>query len=158
MKMQDLPLEGINTILLDRDGVINKLRPNDYVKTWDEFEFVPGILDLIAELSGEIKHVFIVTNQRGVGKGIMSEEALLNIHSLMLDEIIRHRGRIDKIYFCAAVDDNDHFRKPNIGMWEMIQSDFPDVHSDSTLMIGDSESDMEFARNCGIIGIKVNNA
>lgn len=155
MKFNDLPLEGIKTILLDRDGVINKLRPNDYVKTWEEFEFIPGVLEMIAQLSARMRHIFIVTNQRGVGKGIMSESTLIQIHKKMVEAIEEHGGRIDKIYYCTATDDNDHFRKPNTGMWQRILEDYLDVKSDSTLMIGDSKSDMQFAKKCGIKGFKV---
>ena len=72
MQLKDIDISGYDTLLLDRDGVINKLRPNDYVKCWEEFEFVPGIFEVLSKWSKHFKYIFIVTNQRGVGKGVMS--------------------------------------------------------------------------------------
>ena len=68
MQLRDLNLSEYDTLLLDRDGVINVLRPNDYVKCWEEFVFLPGVLETLARFARTAKHIFIVTNQRGVGK------------------------------------------------------------------------------------------
>ena len=144
-----------NTLFLDRDGVINRLRPNDYVKCWEEFEFLPDILTVIASLSSSFKYIIIVTNQRGVGKGLMSEKDLLEIHHKMLNEIQKHGGRIDKIYYCTAIDDTDPFRKPNTGMALQAKSDFKDIDFSRSIMIGDSESDVLFAKNAGIKILKI---
>ncbi|MBO7506101.1 MAG: phosphatase, partial [Paludibacteraceae bacterium] len=58
-----------DTLLLDRDGVINQYRPNDYVKRWDEFAFIPEFLEAIPQWSKLVKRIVIVTNQRGISKG-----------------------------------------------------------------------------------------
>lgn len=155
MSLNDIDVSGYDTLLLDRDGVINRLRPNDYVKCWEEFEFLPNVLDTLSKWSKQVKHIFIVTNQRGVGKGLMTEDDLLAIHKRMCNEIERHGGRIDKIYYCIALTEADFRRKPGIGMFLEILNDFPDVDPKACLMIGDSDSDMKFAENCGIKGIKV---
>ena len=97
MNLKDIDISGYDTLLLDRDGVINRLRPNDYVKCWDEFEFLPNVLDALSKWNKQVKHIFIVTNQRGVGKGLMTEDDLFGIHKRMCDEITCHGGRIDKI-------------------------------------------------------------
>lgn len=68
MNLKDIDISGYDTLLLDRDGVINRLRPNDYVKCWDEFEFLPGVLETLSKWNKQVKRIFIVTNQRGVGK------------------------------------------------------------------------------------------
>ena len=154
MRLKDIDFAGYETVLLDRDGVINRLRPNDYVKCWDEFEFLPGVLDVLALWSRHFKYIFIVTNQRGVGKGIMTEQDLLDIHQRMCHEIVSRGGRIDKIYYCTALTEDDNRRKPGIGMFLDILRDFPDVKKENCLMIGDSESDIRFAKKCGIKGIK----
>ena len=117
MQLKDIDISGYDTLLLDRDGVINKLRPNDYVKCWEEFEFVPGIFEVLSKWSKHFKYIFIVTNQRGVGKGVMSEQDLLKIHQRMCEEIIAHKGRIDKIYYCTALTEEDNRRKPGNGMF-----------------------------------------
>ncbi len=155
MELADVNVAGYDTLLLDRDGVINRLRPNDYVKCWEEFEFMPGVLDVLARWNRQVRHIFIVTNQRGIGRGIMTEEDLAEIHRRMCDEIRRHGGRIDKIYHCSAVADDDPRRKPQIGMFEEILAEWPDVSRSGCLMIGDSESDMKFAVNCGIKGVRL---
>ena len=80
MKLQDINITDFETLMLDRDGVINRLRPNDYVKKWEEFEFLPGIFEALKVWNTHFKHIFIVTNQRGIGKGVMSEEDLMDIH------------------------------------------------------------------------------
>lgn len=72
--------------------MINRLRPNDYVKCWEEFEFLPGVCEALVNIAKKVKYIFIVTNQRGVGKGMMTEQALLNVHIKMCDEITV-RGR-----------------------------------------------------------------
>ena len=155
MKFQEIDITGYKTLFLDRDGVINKLRQNDYVKSWDEFEFRPGILEQLSEWNKHFKHIIIVTNQRGVGKKIMTEKDLENIHKKMLEVIVNNKGRIDKIYYCTAVSDKDYNRKPNIGMFVRACREFPDIKPETSIMIGDSNSDMIFAENCGMKGLKI---
>ena len=139
-----------DTLLLDRDGVINRLRPGDYVKTVDEFEWLPGVKEALALAAGKFPRIYIVTNQRGVGKGLMTREALDGIHSWMTSEIAAAGGRIDGIYLSTAVSDSDPCRKPNRGLFDLILKDHPDVTPSRTLMIGDSPSDRQFAANSGI--------
>jgi histidinol-phosphate phosphatase family protein len=116
---------------------------------------MPGVLDALRILSGKFSHIFIVTNQRGVGKGLMTDADLLSIHEKMLARIAEAGGRIDRIYCCTAVSDEDPMRKPNPGMFHQIIKDHPDVRPESTVMIGDADSDMKFAANCHIRGIKI---
>lgn len=153
--LENVDFSRYNTLLLDRDGVINVHRPNDYVKCWSEFQFIEGFLDFISEWSNQFDHIFVVTNQRCVGKGIVTEEALQEIHSKMVEEIENAGGRIDKIYCCTAVSDLDKRRKPNTGMFDDILHDWTDIELHKCIMVGDMESDMLFAKRCGIKGILV---
>lgn len=146
-----------STLFLDRDGVINKQRPHDYVKTTEEFIFLDGVLDALRLLSPLFDHIVVVTNQRGVGKGVMNMEALEEIHALMLATITLHRGRIDNIYVCTATSDYHKSRKPNIGMAIQAKQDFPDIDFSNSFMAGDSISDMLFAKNAGIKGVFIGN-
>lgn len=155
MSLLDIDIAGYDTLLLDRDGVINRLRPNDYVKSWEEFEFLPDVLDALKKWNMHFKYIFIVTNQRGIGKGLMSEDNLQEIHQRMLEEIARYGGRIDKIYYCPALTEEDNRRKPGKGMFLDILRDFPNITRSRCLVIGDSESDMMFAENCGVEGVRV---
>ena len=155
MNLLDIDVSRYDTLFLDRDGVINKLRQNDYVKCWDEFEFLPGVFEALAKWKDHFKHIIIVTNQRGIGKGLMTDEDLNSIHQQMINEIEPHSGRIDKIYYCSSLTEEDFNRKPGIGMFQQAVNDFGDIIPETSLMIGDSESDMEFAENCGMMGIKI---
>lgn len=149
-KMDDNLSEKYETLFLDRDGVINVHRIDDYVKSWDEFEFLPGVLDALPLLSKYFKHIFIVTNQRGIGKGIMKKEELLVIHQRMKDEIENRGGRIDQIYYCTDLSNESQNRKPNTGMALQAKKDFPDIEFEKSIMIGDSLLDMEFGNRLGM--------
>ena len=84
-----------------------------------------------------------------------TEQALLDVHSKMCKEITLHGGRVDGIYYCTALTEADVRRKPGNGMFLEILHDYPDIRPECCVMIGDNDSDMEFAENCGIKGIKV---
>ena len=137
-----------DTLFLDRDGVINRWLPGDYVSRWEQFSFLPGILECLREWALKFRRIILVSNQRGVGKGKMSREDLESVHARMLAEIGRAGGRIDRIYVCTAVDDADPRRKPNPGLFREACRDFPDITPERSLMLGDSDYDREFARNC----------
>ena len=150
-----MELNRYKTLFLDRDGVINRERPGDYVKTVDEFIFLPGVFDALSILNKHFSRIFIVTNQRGVGRGIMSEDNLLDIHDWMVGEIILKNGRIDKLYVCTDVDPLSENRKPNIGMALQAQKDFPEIDFSKSIMVGNSLSDMKFGKNAGMCTILV---
>ncbi|NDV67853.1 HAD-IIIA family hydrolase [Dysgonomonas sp. 25] len=150
-----MEIRDFDTIFLDRDGVINIERPNDYVKKPDEFIFIDGACEAIAQLSGQFRHILIVTNQRGIGRGKMTLSDLEDVHRYMLNEIEKHGGRIDKIYFCTDLTSDSINRKPNTGMAFQAQSDFPDIVFNRSIMVGNSRSDMEFANKLGIYSVLV---
>ena len=139
-----------DTLFLDRDGVINRWLPGDYVRSWDQFSFLPGILECLRAWAGKFRRILLVSNQRGVGKGRMTREALDDIHDRMLSEIRRAGGRIDGLYVCTAVEEDDPCRKPRTGLFEEARRDWPDITPERSLMLGDSASDRAFARNCGM--------
>ena len=142
------------TLFLDRDGVINRKRENDYVKRWEEFEFLDGVLDSLKKLTTQFERLIIVTNQQGIGKGAFSENDLQKVHTRMLQEINSVGGRIDKIYFCSALAaDNADCRKPNIGMALQAKNDFPEINFKKSIIVGDSISDMEFGNKLGMLKI-----
>ena len=139
-----------DALLLDRDGVINVLRPADYVKNIEEFVFCPGALEALRLVHPLFRRIVIVTNQRGVGRGLMTLDELEAIHRWMLDRIREAGGRIDRIYVCTATDESDPRRKPNPGMALEVRADYPDIDFDRSWFVGDSASDLEFARRAGI--------
>ena len=134
------------TLFLDRDGVINVESVGSYITEWGEFNFHDGALDAIKTLSQAFGHVIVVSNQRGVGRGIMTMDALRDIHSNMSDAIERNGGRINKVYACTSTTDEDRNRKPNVGMGLQAQEDFPLIDFKRSVMVGNSISDMEFGK------------
>jgi histidinol-phosphate phosphatase family protein len=139
------------TLFLDRDGVINHKLDNDYVKSWDEFEFLPGALDALAKFADVFGTIVIVTNQQGIGKGIYTASDLEEVHRRMMTEIENAGGRIDKIYYCPGLaKDDPPCRKPNPGMALDAKKDFPSIDFERSVMVGDSVSDMEMGRAVGM--------
>lgn len=139
------------TLFLDRDGVINKRLPGDYVKHIDEFEFIDGVLDALQMFDDAFGHIIVVTNQQGIGKGVMSERQLFLIHEFMLAKVFDRGGRIDHICYCSEkAEDDPHCRKPNTGMAEEAKEKFPDIDFKRSIMVGDSQSDMEFGQRLGM--------
>ncbi len=133
-------------LILDRDGVINTLIPNDYVRNWSMFAFRPGFLEFLSEVHKYFTYIFVVTNQQGIGKGLMTIQDLQSIHERMVLEIQKSGAFITKIYHCPHLAELAcDCRKPKTGMLKQVMDDFPDVHWESSLLIGDSPSDIEMA-------------
>lgn len=139
-----------DALLLDRDGVINVLRPGDYVKNIGEFLFCEGALEALRLVNPLFRRIVIVTNQRGVGRGLMTAGDLEEVHTWMLGRIREAGGRIDRIYVCTDTDNSSPRRKPNPGMALEVRADYPDIDFDRSWFVGDSASDLEFARRAGI--------
>lgn len=151
MSLKSLNIDKTWTLFLDRDGVINRRIVDDYVKKWEEFEFLEGVLDAIKIFNEKFGRIVVVTNQQGIGKGLMRIEDLELIHKNMVYEITYFKGRIDKAYFSPYLASENHpTRKPNIGMALQAQKDFPEIDFSKSLMIGDSKSDIEFGKNAGM--------
>lgn len=142
-------------LFLDRDGVINVERPNDYVKNISEFIFIEDTLKALSILSRKFKYIFIVTNQRGIGRNIMTIDDLNKIHGYMLAEIEKGGGRIDNIYYCTDLDSASINRKPNTGMAFQAQLDYPEVEFSKSVMVGNSRSDIEFGNKLGMYTVLV---
>jgi len=138
------------TLFLDRDGVINHEKHKDYIHTWDKFVFYEGFQYSIKIFTEKFGRIIIVTNQKGVGKGLTKLEDLELIHKNMNDEIEKAGGKIDAIYFCTALEETHPGRKPNPGMGLQAKKDFPEIDFSKAIMVGNTLSDMEFGRNVGI--------
>ena len=137
------------TLFLDRDGVINQEIHDGYVNTWEDFVFYDGVKDAIKILSARFKYVIVITNQRGVGRGITKPENLQIIHRNMVKEIEAAGGRIDGIYFCTDAARDSPNRKPNIGMALQARKEFAAIDFSKSVMVGNTFSDMEFGRGIG---------
>ncbi len=138
------------TIFLDRDGVFNHDKVGSYVFTPDEFVFYDGALEAMEKISRLFGHVIVTTNQRGVGKGLMTEEALHQVNDKMKKAIREAGGNIHHVYFATAISNLDPVRKPNPGMAFLAQEDFPGIDLNKAIMVGNNPSDMQFGRNAGL--------
>lgn len=154
--LKDLNINTDWTLFLDRDGVINKQIIDDYVRNWTDFEFLPTTIDALQILEKRFKRIVVVTNQQGIGKGLFTREDLELTHQNMLYELKYYKARIDKCYFAPNLNsENSPNRKPGIGMALQAQKDFPEINFTTSIMIGDSISDMEFAKNAGMTSVFV---
>lgn len=156
MTLKDYCIDKRWSLFLDRDGVINERIIDGYVRHWDEFQFLPGVKQSLARLSDIFGPIFIVTNQQGIGKGIMTREDLQEIHRRMVSEIEAAGGRISRVYHSPHLAGTNHnFRKPNTGMALQARKDFSNVDLSRSVMVGDSVSDMEFGRNAGMVNVYI---
>lgn len=145
-------------ILLDRDGVLNKVRYESYVTTWSEFHWMPGAKQGLAVLASRGHRVAVVTNQAAIGKGIVTKSEVDLIHRRMCEEAEEVGGRIDAIYVCPhTIEDNCGCRKPVPGMLLRALADFH-VDADEAIMIGDATSDRLAATRAGVRFMKLDSA
>ena len=146
----------VKTVFLDRDGVINRKPPEgDYVKSWEEFEFLPKAPEALRLLKEAGIRLIIVTNQRGIARGLMTERDLEEIHRCMLAELARLQASVDAIYYCPHEEGICDCRKPRIGMFQQAQQDFPDIDFANSAVIGDSLKDMEVGTRLGCLTILI---
>jgi histidinol-phosphate phosphatase family protein len=143
-------------VFLDRDGVLNEKAPEgDYVKNWKEFRFLPDVPEALATLKRLGFLLVVVTNQRCVARGIVSEETIDGIHRLMAAELRTHGTDLDGIYYCPHdVPDGCSCRKPKPGLilsaidaFERMGMELDLPHS---FMIGDSETDVIAGKAVGM--------
>jgi D-glycero-D-manno-heptose 1,7-bisphosphate phosphatase len=138
----------LNFVFLDRDGVINMDRP-DYVKSWAEFEFLPGSLDALRLLNQQNWRVILITNQSVINRGLTDEKEVTRIHRKMIETVAGHGGRIEAVYYCPHhPEDGCRCRKPEAGLIRQAQADYG-IDLSATPMVGDSLKDLECARRAG---------
>jgi D-glycero-D-manno-heptose 1,7-bisphosphate phosphatase len=141
----------LRTVFLDRDGVLNqKLPEGRYVASLSDFRVLPGVPDAIARLNRAGLRVIVLSNQRGIALGLHTAQDVLAIHAAFQSELAGHGARVDAFYFCPHDKGECNCRKPLPGLFEQAQADFPDIAAESSLMIGDSLSDIEFGRRLGM--------
>lgn len=146
------------TLFLDRDGVINQRIPNDYVKTIDQFKFIDGTLEAIAVLSKAFGKIIIVSNQQGIGKGLMTIDEVNIVHDYMISEVNKAGGKVDHIFVSPHLHSEKHFtRKPSVGMGILARKMYRDISFRKSIMVGDSISDLIFGKRLGMITIFIGN-
>ena len=142
------------TLFLDRDGVINDRPFNDYVKNPEQFVFLENVPQAIQSLNKIFKYTFIITNQQGISKGLMTVNDLEIIHKFMHNELSKFSARIDDVFFCPdKKEDKSLFRKPNVGMALAARRKYPDINFKKTIMVGDSITDMMFGKKLNMLTV-----
>ena len=143
-------------LFLDRDGVLNRRIVGDYVRSWEQFEWLEGSLQALTDLRPRFKYMFIVTNQQGIGKGLMSESQLQVIHNNLKRDVAEAGGLIDAIFYSPDLaDSGSETRKPAIGMALRAKQMFGDVDLERSIMVGDSPSDMKFGADSNMKNVLI---
>jgi len=139
--------------LMDRDGVINLQIADGYVRSWQDFSFLPGALEALRLLAVKGYAVILVSNQAGVGRGLMSHFDLHKITRRMRLEVALAGGNIESVYYCTHKrEDSCDCRKPRPGLLLRAIAEHG-LCPASTFMVGDSITDMEAAGGAGCHGI-----
>jgi D-glycero-D-manno-heptose 1,7-bisphosphate phosphatase len=135
-------------VFLDRDGVINRDSP-EYIKSWSEFEFLPGSLEALKALKTGGFVVILITNQSVIQRKMVSQKGLEHIHDMMKKTVLLKGGEIKDVFFCPHVPErNCDCRKPKPGLiLKALKTHRLDIKT--SIMVGDSAKDIECARNAG---------
>lgn len=142
------------TVFLDRDGILNeKAAEGEYVTRWEEFRILPGVPEAIRRLNRAGLLVLVVSNQRGIARGLYTANDVEAMHSRLQELLKNHGAHIDGFFICPHQEGQCNCRKPLPGMFEQASRQFPEVATDSSVMIGDSASDVEFGRRLGMATI-----
>jgi len=128
-------------IFIDRDGVLN-LDSDSYIRSWQDFTFLPGALQALRKIAGWDVYAFLVTNQSGLARSYFTHETLEDIHRRMNGKIIEAGGRLHHVYFCPHhPNEGCSCRKPAVGLMEKAARTYP-LDRRNSFMIGDSWSDI----------------
>ncbi len=141
------PLRG-KAVFLDRDGVICENR-DDYVKSWEEFVWIPGAKKALSRLKSHGYIAVVITNQSAIGRGVVSRETVDKIHQRMGEEAAERGGKIEKIYYCPhKPDDSCSCRKPEPGLLLQAAEDLK-LDLRASYLVGDAITDIEMGHKAG---------
>jgi D-glycero-D-manno-heptose 1,7-bisphosphate phosphatase len=146
----------LRTVFLDRDGILNEKMPEHrYVTRWEEFRVLPGVPEALRRLNDAGLRVVVVSNQRGIAKGLYTAAALEEMHSQFQQLLDLKGARIDAFFICPHETGECNCRKPLPGLFEQAVARFPEITAATSVMIGDSPTDIEFGRRVGMKTILV---
>jgi D-glycero-D-manno-heptose 1,7-bisphosphate phosphatase len=141
-------------VFLDRDGVIVANR-EDYVKRWEEVEFLEGALEALQRLAVGSRPIVMVTNQSAVGRGILSYEEAVELNQRIIETVEAHGGRIDAAYLCPHHPaDQCDCRKPAPGMLLRAAKEL-NLDLAASFLVGDALTDLQAAERASAQGILV---
>ena len=141
-------MEQRRAVILDRDGVINEDR-DDFVKSLDEWQPIPGSIAAIARLSRAGYTIAVATNQSGLARGLFTEEDLMAMHQHLFEAVASEGGTLDAVFYCPhGPDDGCDCRKPAPGLLRQIEESI-DMPLRGSPFVGDSLRDLEAAVRAG---------
>ncbi|MCX7922552.1 MAG: HAD family hydrolase [Clostridia bacterium] len=137
-------------IFLDRDGVINKCaKEHEYITQWEYFEFLENVPGAIRLLNNEEYKIVVISNQRGIARGIMTKDEVDELHQRVNEYLNNNGANIDCFLYCPHETGKCNCRKPDIGLFLAAERLF-EVDKIHSYMIGDSESDIIAGKNYGV--------
>jgi len=136
-------------VFFDRDGVVNVSPGAGYVLRWADFHFAPGIITALALCRSRGYATILVTSQQGVGKGLMTQTGLDDIHARMQAELATHHAAFDGIYACTHLSDTCTCRKPSPAMIFQARDEHG-LDLAQSWLVGDHDRDIQMARNAGV--------
>lgn len=143
-------------LFLDRDGVINTRIPDAYIGRVADWEPSPHLGEALALLSDLAGRIVVVTNQAGIGKGLVGADEVDAVHRHMVQFIGDAGGRIDRVYTCPhRKEARCRCRKPRTGMAFQALADYPDIDFRNSIMVGDSLTDIQFGRTLGMTTVLI---
>ena len=152
-------LLGLRTVFLDRDGVLNEKMPEGrYVASRADFHLLPGVAEAIGRLNRAGVRVAVVSNQRGIALGLYTAADVNTLHSALQELLATHGAHVDGFYFCPHDKGQCNCRKPLSGLFEQAVAEFPEIAAATSVMIGDSLSDIEFGRRLGMLTVFIKGA
>jgi D-glycero-D-manno-heptose 1,7-bisphosphate phosphatase len=148
------PARALRTVFLDRDGVINRKMPEgQYVSSSAEFHPLPGVPEAITKLNRAGMRVLVVSNQRGIALGLYTAANVLDIHAAFEHDLTTQQAHVDAFYFCPHDKAQCDCRKPLPGLFHQALADYPDITAQTSAIVGDSWSDIEFGRRLGMLTV-----
>jgi D-glycero-D-manno-heptose 1,7-bisphosphate phosphatase len=148
------PSRRLQTVFLDRDGVLNEKMPEgEYVRSVRDLRVLPGVGEAIAQLNRAGMRTLVVSNQRGIALGLYTAADVDVVHAELQKNLAAHGGRIDGFFYCPHGENECNCRKPLGGLFDQALTQFPDIDAKSSAMIGDSLSDVEFGHRLGMLTV-----
>lgn len=136
-------------VFFDRDGVVNVSPGDGYVLRWEDFQFAPGVIEALALCKSRGYATILVTSQQGVGKGLMTQAALDDMHARMQAELAEHHAAFDGVYACTHLSGTCTCRKPSPEMIFRAQTDHG-LDLTRSWLVGDHDRDIQMAINAGV--------
>lgn len=141
----------LGAVFLDRDGVINrKPAEGTYVQHWSELDVLPGVVEALQALSAAGRPLFVMTNQRGVARGLIGAHELADMHARLTADFASAGVELHGIYVCPHEADSCECRKPGVGLFLDARRDHPWISFEKSDLIGDSLSDLQAGARLGM--------